>query len=207
MLMFAMIVIGGIGRAEGAVVGTAVVVFIAKIFIEYGPIRLIVIGFIMLAVTLFARNGLLGIRAQFIEFRNKKKSERRAQRTEKGGEALPEEATEIRDKDHLYFLRFDKRLRDHLKTLITPEVIEEHRVKPLGQHSDALERVLNYFRRAGGENKYVLYEIKPGFEYKVIATTGIKGLLPWDVDDVVYTDKNEALHAVFLKRVQDLMES
>ncbi len=207
MLMFAMIVIGGIGRAEGAVVGTAVVVFIDKIFIEYGPIRFIVIGFIMLAVTLFARNGLLGIRAQFIEFRNKKKSERRAQRTEKGGEALPEEATEIRDKDHLYFLRFDKRLRDHLKTLITPEVIEEHRVKPLGQHSDALERVLNYFRRAGGENKYVLYELKPGFEYKVIATTGIKGLLPWDVDDVVYTDKNEALHAVFLKRVQDLIES
>ena len=91
--------------------------------------------------------------------------------------------------------------------MVTPELIEEHRVKPLGQHSDSLERVLNYFRRAGGENKYVLYEISPGIEYKVVATTGIRGLLPRDVDDVVYTDKNEALHAVFLKRVQDLMES
>ena len=207
MLLFAMIVIGGIGRAEGAVVGTAVVVFIDKIFIEYGPIRLVIIGLIMLAVTLFTRNGLLGVRSQFIEFRNKKKSERRAQRTEKGGEALTEEATEIVDKDQIYYRRFDKRLRENLKKLVTPGLIEEHRQKPLGQHSDALERVLNYFRRAGGENKYVLYEIKPGIEYKIVATTGIKGLLPRNVDDVVYTDKNVALHAVFLKRVQDLMES
>lgn len=120
---------------------------------------------------------------------------------------MPEEATEIRDKDQIYFRRFDKRLREDLKKMVTPELIEEHRAKPLGQHSDSLERVLNYFRRAGGENKYVLYEISPGIEYKVVATTGIRGLLPRDVDDVVYTDKNEALHAVFLKRVQDLMES
>ena len=207
MLLFAMLVIGGIGRAEGAVVGTAVVVFIDKIFVEYGAIRLVIIGLIMLAVTLFARNGILGVRLQFVEFRNKTKSGRRAQRTEKGGEAMPEEATEIRDKDQIYFCRFDKRLREDLKKMVTPELIEEHRVKPLGQHSDSLERVLNYFRRAGGENKYVLYEISPGIEYKVVATTGIRGLLPRDVDDVVYTDKNEALHAVFLKRVQDLMES
>ena len=120
---------------------------------------------------------------------------------------MPEEATEIADKDQLYYRRFDKRLREHLKTLVTPALIEEHRTKPLGQHSDALERVLNYFRAAGGENKYVLYESKPGTEYKIIATTGIKGTPARDVDDVVYTNKDEALHAVFLKRVQDLMDS
>ena len=207
MLLFAMIVIGGLGRAEGAVIGTAIVVLIDKMFIEYGPLRFIVIGLIMLGVTLFAHNGLLGVRAQFIEFRNKRKSERRAERTEKGGEALPEEATEVRDKDQLYHRRFDKRLRDHLKTLVTPEVIEEHRLKPLGQHSDSLERILNYFRGAGGENKYVLYEMKPGVEYKVIATTGVKGTPPRDVDDVVHTNKNDVLHAVFLKRIQDLVDS
>lgn len=120
---------------------------------------------------------------------------------------MPEEATEIRDKDQLYFRRFDKRLRDHLKTLISPELIEEHRLKPLGQHSDRLERVLNYFRMAGGENKYVLYEMQTGTAYKIIATTGIKGTPPRDVDDVVFTNKDDALHAVFLRRVQDLMDS
>ena len=207
MLLFAMIVIGGLGRAEGAVIGTAIVVLLDKLFAEFGPIRFIIIGLIMLGVTLFARNGLLGIREQFVEFRNKKKSARRAERTEKGGEPLPEEATEIRDKDQIYFRRFDKKLRDHLKTLVTPELIEEHKQKPLGQHSDALERVLNYFRGAGGENKYVLYEMKANTEYKIIVTTGKKGVPPREADGVVYTNKDEALHAVFLKRVQDLMDS
>ncbi len=207
MLLFAMIVIGGLGRADGALVGTALVVLLDKLFADYGAIRFIVIGSIMLGVTLFARNGILGIRDQFVEWRDKQKSARRSQRTEKGGEPLPEEATEIRDKDQIYYRRFDKNLREHLKTLVTPELIEEHRVKPLGQHSDHLERVLNYFRAAGGENKYVLYEMKANREYKIIVTTGKKGVPPREADGVVYTDKNEALHAVFVKRVQDLMDS
>ena len=207
MLLFAMIVIGGLGRAEGAVIGTAIVVLIDKLFGDFGPIRFIVIGLIMLGVTLFARNGLLGIRQQFREFREKKKSERRAARTGKGDEAMPEEATEIRDKDQIYLRRFNKKLRDHLKTLITPELIEEHRQKPLGQHSENLERVLNFFRRSGGPDKYALYEIEANRKFKVVAITGQKGIPPREVDDRIYTDKNEALHAVFLKRVQELMES
>ena len=51
------------------------------------------------------------------------------------------------DRDQIYQQRFDKQLRTHLKTLITPALIEEYRASPLGQHSDDLERVLNYFRR------------------------------------------------------------
>ncbi|MFO1349639.1 MAG: branched-chain amino acid ABC transporter permease [Gammaproteobacteria bacterium] len=207
MLLFAMIVIGGLGRAEGAVVGTAIVVLLDKLFSDYGPMRFVVIGLVMLGVTLFARNGLLGIRAQFREFREKKKSERRSAHTGKGDEVMSEEATEIRNKDLIYFRRFNKNLRDHLKTLITPELIEEHRRKPLGQHSEALERVLNFFRRAPMENKYALYEIEANRRYKIVALTGVKGIAPRDVDERIYTDKNEALHAVFLKRVQELLES
>jgi branched-chain amino acid transport system permease protein len=207
MLLFAMIVIGGLGRAEGAVVGTGLVVLIDKMFAEYGPIRFIVIGLIMLGTTLFTRNGLFGIHTQFFEYRNKMKSERRSERTEKGGEPLSEEATEIHDKDQIYYRRFDKRLRDHLKTLVSPEIIEEHRLKPLGQHSDPLERLLNYFRSAGGENKYVLFELKANTQYKIIVTTGQKGIPPRDLDGTIYTDKNTALHAVFLNRVQDLTDS
>ena len=120
---------------------------------------------------------------------------------------MPEEATEIRNKDQIYYRRFDKKLRDHLKSLISEELIEEHRIKPLGQHSDALDRVLNYFRAAGGKNKYVLFEAKANTEYKIIVTSGIKGSLPREVDGTIYTSKSEALHAVFLKRVQDLVDS
>jgi branched-chain amino acid transport system permease protein len=127
LMMLAMIVIGGLGRAEGAVVGTLIVIFIEKYLIDWGPLRLILIGLIMLGVVLFLRGGLFGMKQQFRTWRNKKKSERRSTRAEKGGEMLPEEATETRDKNEIFARRFDKQQRDFLKTLVTDEVIEEHR--------------------------------------------------------------------------------
>ena len=39
---------------------------------------------------------------------------------------MPEEATEVHDKQELYYRRFNKRLRDRLKGMITPELIAEH---------------------------------------------------------------------------------
>ena len=42
---------------------------------------------------------------------------------------MPEEATEISDKQIIYVRRFDKHLRDELKELITDQLIEEHRRK------------------------------------------------------------------------------
>ena len=110
------------------------------------------------------------------------------------------------DRDQIYQQRFDKRLRTHLKTLITPALIEEYRASPLGQHSDDLERVLNYFRRTSLAGKYVLFELEANRTYKIMTTAGSSGP-PEDVDGTIYTDKNEALHAVFLKRVDALMES
>ena len=64
------------------------------------------------------------------------------------------------DRDKIYLERFDQQLRAHLRTLVTPALIEEYRANPLGQHSGDLERVLNYFRRAPFEGKYVLFELE-----------------------------------------------
>jgi len=208
MLLFAMIVIGGLGRAEGAVIGTAIVVLIDKGLLDLGPLRILMVAAIMLVVTLWTTNGIAGAREQFRGWRRRKQSEARARRTEKGGEVMPEEAIEITDKQAIYYRRFDKRLRDRLKALITPELIEEHRQKPLGQHSDALSRVLNYFRRGEVADKYAIMR-QPGefHAYKILAFSGQRGAPPRLVDDRIYTDINEAYHAVFLLRVNDLMES
>ena len=111
------------------------------------------------------------------------------------------------DRDKIYLERFDKQLRAQLRTLISPALIEEYRASPLGQHSGDLERVLNYFRRAPFDGKYVLFELEANRKYKIVATTAEEGGLPEDVDGTVYTDKNEALRAVFLKRVDALMAS
>jgi branched-chain amino acid transport system permease protein len=207
LLGLAMLTIGGIGRAEGAVLGTLVVIFLRDVLLELGPWRYLIIGAAMLSVVLFLNNGYFGIRKQFNAWRAKKRGEWRSTRTEKGGEALPEEATEINDKDTLYFRRFDKMQRDYLKELISPEIIEEHRRQPLGQHSEALERVLLYFRRTKMEDKYALHAAGPTGPYKIIAFSGVRGVSPRLVDDREFPTLDEAYHAVFMRRIHDLLES
>jgi branched-chain amino acid transport system permease protein len=209
LLLFAMIVIGGLGRSEGAVLGTAIVVLIDKGLIGLGPLRIILVTAVMIVVALTARDGLAGVKSQFRTFRNRKKSERRAARTQKGGEVMPEEAAEIADKQLVYRRLFDKRLRDRLKTTITPALIAEHKVKPLGQHSDALDRLLNYFRREEMADKYAILRVGPlsSCSYRVMAISGDVGQPPRLVDDKLYPTLNEAYHAVFLLRVNDLLAS
>ena len=207
LLGLAMITIGGIGKAEGAVLGTLIVIFMRDVLIEWGPWRYVGIGAAMLLVVLFLNNGYFGIRKQFNAWRAKKRGEWRSVRAEKGGEVLPEEATETRDKDSIYFRRFDKMQRDYLKTLISPQIIEEHRRQPLGQHSEALERVLLYFRRAKMDDKYALHRAGTNGPYKIIAFSGSRGVSPRLVDDREFATLDEAYHGVFMRRVHDLMES
>lgn len=207
LLGLAMLVIGGLGRAEGAVVGTAIVVFLDKVLIFLGPVRLLIIGLIMLGVVLFLRGGLFGVKAQFRAWRDKKKSELRSTRAEKGGEMLPEEATETKNKDLLYWRRYDKMQRDYLKSLISPELIEEHQRSPLGQHSEPLERLLLYFRRAPQADKYAITVVEPFKAYRIVALSGHRGVAPRIVEDKIYASQDEAYHGVFLRRVQDLLES
>lgn len=207
LLGLAMLTIGGIGKAEGAILGTLVVTVLDKVMIELGPLRYFIIGLIMLAVVLFLNNGYFGIKQQFNAWRDKKRGEWRSIRSEKGGEALPEEATEQRNKDALYFQRFDKMQRDYLKSLICNEILEEHRRSPLGQHSEALERVLLYFRRAPLDDKYALHFIAATDRYKIIAFSGQRGVSPRVVEDREYASIPEGYHGIFMRRVHDLMES
>ncbi len=108
--------------------------------------RLILIAGIMLATVLFLRGGLFGIPAQYAAWRGKRQSERRGLHSGKGGEVMPDEAIEIADKQAIYVRRFDARVRAELKQLVTDQLIEEHRTTVGKRRSDALERVLTYFR-------------------------------------------------------------
>ncbi len=207
LLGLAMLTIGGIGRAEGAVAGTLIVVFLNNVLISLGPIRHIMIGILMLLVVLFLNNGIFGMKKQFWAWRDKKKGEWRSSRTEKGGEALPEEATETDDKDFLYHRRFDKMQRDYLKTLVCGEVVEEHKNKPLGQHSEALERLLLYFRRVPQIDKYAIKRDGQSKNLKIVAFSGIRGTSPRLVEDKEYETMEDAYHGVFLRRIYDLLES
>ncbi len=106
------------------------------------------------------------------------------------------------DKQHLVYARFTSTIRAQIKTLITPALIEEHRLKPLGQNSDSLERVKNFFSRPPS---YGLYARIPCREWQVIRLPIRSGEPPRAVDSAVYDDERTACHAVFLHHVTDLM--
>ena len=96
------------------------------------------------------------------------------------------------DRDQLAHTLFTDKLKARLRVLITEDLIEEHRRQPLGQHGDALERVLNFFRTPP---RYALYSSKPCREYRVIKLPIVGGRPPHPIDDEIYTDENEAMHA------------
>jgi branched-chain amino acid transport system permease protein len=120
---------------------------------------------------------------------------------------MPEAATAFVDRQQVYFQRFDQRMRARLRKLITPELIAEHAAKPLGQHSDTLERVINYFRRAPIANKYVIRRHGPftAATFSIMVFPEQPGGPPRPVGTATYATAAAAHHAVFLLRVDDLL--
>lgn len=118
-----------------------------------------------------------------------------------------EAAAQIHDRDELCRRRFETRQRAFLKTLITPEVIEEHRHSPLGQHSEPLERLLIYFNRRPLAGRYAIMTLEPFKAYRIVMLSGARGMPPKAADDTTYRSEAEAQHAIFLRNVQDLLES
>jgi branched-chain amino acid transport system permease protein len=112
----------------------------------------------------------------------------------------------IADRSEVVISRWNARMRRALRPLITSELIAEHERDPLGQHGDALKRVLNYFRRSAPiEGKYVVVCTVPFRQWRIARLSGVRGRGPAFVDDRTFGSEREAMHAVFLKRVEDLM--
>lgn len=91
-----------------------------------------------------------------------------------------------------------------IKPRITPELIEEHRMRPIGHHSDALERVLLYLRshHLTMQGKYILVCTVPHEEWRIAELTGRRNEPPQLLPDS-FSDRDSAEHGVFLKRLAD----
>jgi branched-chain amino acid transport system permease protein len=105
------------------------------------------------------------------------------------------------DRQLLCLELFNKRLREDLLALISEDLIDEHRLKPLGRHSDPLERILNFIHRAPS---FALYSRTPCREYQIVHLPVVPGERPQTINDIIYSDENEALHAVFLEHLSAL---
>ncbi len=108
------------------------------------------------------------------------------------------------DKQAIVYEQFNEAMKQSIRALITEDLIDEYRRQPLGQHSDGLERVLNFFRRPP---RYGLYARVACREFQVIRLPITPGAPPMLVDETVYTDESAAQHAVFLCHVADLMRA
>jgi branched-chain amino acid transport system permease protein len=111
------------------------------------------------------------------------------------------------DKQLEVYADWDRKQRERIKALITDELIAEHAARPLGQHSDALERVLAYFRRQPQAGKYIIVATKPWEEYRIGVLSGRRGVPARILDDETFATEVEAMHGVFLRRVRDLREA
>jgi branched-chain amino acid transport system permease protein len=111
------------------------------------------------------------------------------------------------DRQLQIYADWDAKQRERIRSLVTPELIEEHRRKPLGQHSDSLERVLNYFRRQPQPGKYIIVATRPWQEYRIGVLSGVRGQPATILDDETFGSEEEAMHGIFVRRVRELQES
>jgi branched-chain amino acid transport system permease protein len=109
------------------------------------------------------------------------------------------------DRNQIAFARWDKRMRESLRPLLTRKVIAEHKRDPVGIHSDALDRVLNYFRRPNLLDRYAIVCTRPFKQWRVARMTSVPGQAPIFVDQRSYNSEAKAAHAVFLLHVEQTM--
>jgi hypothetical protein len=109
--------------------------------------------------------------------------------------------------------------RTHILPLLTDpatreRLIAEHRDNPIGQpgkagragiqHSDDLARVIDKLRRAPMAGKYVRICVTPHTDYRIGIASGVRGK-PVRMLDGKYPSEDACEHAIFVRRVQDLL--
>jgi branched-chain amino acid transport system permease protein len=101
--------------------------------------------------------------------------------------------------------RFESALRERLAGLVTEALVAEHAARPLGPHSDELSRVLTYFRGAPMEGKLVVIAVERDKVWRIGRITRTDpSTTPVLLEEGSNDSYEEALHAVFLQRLDDL---
>lgn len=114
--------------------------------------------------------------------------------------------TRLRDRaeDHRAF--WLARREAELRELVTPELIEEHRLDPVGErahHSAELQQVLNYVRSRPMRGKAFVYTERAFESYRIGVLAGRNEPVRFD-DDRRFASQSDAAHAIFLMRLADL---
>lgn len=109
------------------------------------------------------------------------------------------------DRSQIAFARWDMRMREAIRPLLTKKIIAEHKRDPVGLHSDALDRILNYFRRPNLLDHYAIVCTRPFKQWRVARMTRVSGQGPVFADERSYNSEAKAAHAVFLMHAEQTM--
>jgi N,N-dimethylformamidase len=95
--------------------------------------------------------------------------------------------------------------REHLRSLITAELVEEHWRDPSSRtKSRDLMHVLDIMRQAPVPGKLAILAVVPGETYQIIRLSG-SDTIPNDLSDTVrFSSEDVAMHEVFLRRLEEL---
>ncbi|MEQ8233610.1 MAG: hypothetical protein RLW61_20370 [Gammaproteobacteria bacterium] len=111
-----------------------------------------------------------------------------------------------RDKTVAWWEDFLRRRAAELAPLVTPAVLAEHLADPRGArqpHSQALRELLDFIHNQPTDGKSFAYAARPYAEYRLSVMHG-RGSPPTIVAEAAYATEREAVHAVFLERLQRL---
>jgi len=119
---------------------------------------------------------------------------------------LQETEDTVENKDDHFFDYFNDKQCEYIRQVLNDEIIEEHRLKPLGQHSEPLARVLAYCRRIPMNQQLALKHDRKSDTYMIICLSGKRGVAPTVVDTETFQTLNEAYHGLFLKQISTILE-
>lgn len=110
----------------------------------------------------------------------------------------------MRDVQVEIFARFDSEASSRALALADDEIIAEHAANPHGPHSEKLQRILRYMRRAPMPGKYIIIAVLPWQDYRIGELSGVRGQMAKIVGDPSFATESSAMHGIFLQRLADM---
>lgn len=107
------------------------------------------------------------------------------------------------DQDQKAREMWDRITRDYLRSVVSPELIAEHRRSPTGHHSEPLARLLAWCQRRPLSEQYALKSEADG-TFRIVSMTGRRGVAPKYIGEVRFASLEEARHGVLLQHISDL---
>jgi hypothetical protein len=113
-----------------------------------------------------------------------------------------DKVSQPRDKDAYARDHFDEVTRRYLLSVLTDEIIAEHRSFP-AHMSEPLSRIVAWCQRRPLKEQYAVKAESDG-TYRIIRFSGVRGQAPTYASDERFATLGEARHGAFLHHIKDL---